>query len=848
MLVVSMPRNSDTRSFQNADLLLHVSASVSRSTWDESRYDDFLSALCEDREYQRSAILTTLRYLLGERYSSLRDLAKENYDSNEVLQERYGSWENMQRHLQLPDQLSASLDLATGTGKSYVLYGIAAILLAEGAVDRVLVLCPSTTIETGLLTKFRELAADPDLRDLLPASAHIGTPAIINARETIVEGAICVENYHAVLEHVGSSVRDSLEGKGWRTAVLNDEAHHIVNDSVARAKKWKDFLLDPAYGFRYVIGVSGTCYVGDDYFADVIFRYSLREAMEQRYVKKVDYVSDMPQTSDYDEKWQLILAHHEDTKRRLRPRRLLPLTIVVTPSISRCNDVADELRGFLIDRGNLSLEQAEERVLVIHSNAADLARLSAVDSAASKVEWIVSVSMLNEGWDVKRVFQIVPHEERAFNSKLLISQVLGRGLRIPEGWTGTQPTVTVFNHDAWAGRIRHLVNEVLDVEKRITTEVVNGHPLHFTLHNIHYRLDAVSSKKPVSKTYELLAKDYVDLAAGVPVESVDVEFERAASGERHKWQAKIHHRTYSAAEVAAEMFARLQEAEDAADPDAWPPGTYTLKFPLHRLEKIVAASLERVRMTVATESTKQKFLQALGPLRRKSSQTVRYTPVATDLYEINTSTRPAASVSAGDLRRDRTLFFTPETRALLRDEQQEFFDEVADPGALFRRIELPNDRDFKTPCNAVIADADPEKRFIAQLVAPANTHSLDAWLKSTPIRFYEIDYAWKKGEHPKRGKFSPDFFIKVGQLISVVEIKGDEELRDPSEENRKKAEYATAHFERLNQLLAARGVATQYCFNFLTPKNFGAYFQYLREGNLPSYRSELDVRLAARGD
>jgi hypothetical protein len=36
--------------------------------------------------------------------------------------------------------------------------------------------------------------------------------------------------------------------------------------------------------------------------------------------------------------------------------------------------------------------------------------------------------MLSEGWDVKNVFQIVPHEERAFNSKLLIAQVLGRGL------------------------------------------------------------------------------------------------------------------------------------------------------------------------------------------------------------------------------------------------------------------------------------------------------------------------------------------------------------------------------------------------------------------------------------
>ena len=30
----------------------------------------------------------------------------------------------------------------------------------------------------------------------------------------------------------------------------------------------------------------------------------------------------------------------------------------------------------------------------------------------------------------------MPHEERAFNSKLLIAQVLGRGLRIPEEYKG----------------------------------------------------------------------------------------------------------------------------------------------------------------------------------------------------------------------------------------------------------------------------------------------------------------------------------------------------------------------------------------------------------------------------
>jgi type III restriction enzyme len=371
----------------------------------------------------------------------------------------------MKRHLQLPDQLSASLDLATGTGKSYVLYGIAAILLAEGAVDRVLVLCPSTTIESGLLEKFRWLASDADLKAVLPKDAKITSPTIINASQTIVEGSICIENYHAILEHVGSSIRDSLTCNGARTAVLSDEAHHVANESAAKTKKWKEFLLDPAYGFRYLIGVSGTCYVENDYFSDVIYRYSLREAIEEKYVKKVDYVAEMPRTSEPDEKWQLVRNRHEENRQRLAKKQLRPLTIVVTPTVARCKDVGDELKSFLIEVGELSPEATKSHVLVIYSGAPDVHKLSSVDTAASEVEWIVSVSMLNEGWDVKRVFQIVPHEERAFNSKLLVAQVLGRGLRIRMAGTNNLPSSSstmIHGHRVFAASLMKSLSSTKD--------------------------------------------------------------------------------------------------------------------------------------------------------------------------------------------------------------------------------------------------------------------------------------------------------------------------------------------------------------------------------------------------
>src|SRR5439155_24430558 len=168
-----MTTRGDRQTFRNEDLVLKVTTDIDPKICDETKYEAFLDELCGTREYQKDAIRVALRYLLGGKYAKLRELAKENFDDNEELQQRYGSWLNMEGHLQLPDQLSCSIDLATATGKSWVLYGIAAILLAEGAVDRVLVLCPSNTIEAGLMEKFRLLAGSADLRDLLPKNAKI---------------------------------------------------------------------------------------------------------------------------------------------------------------------------------------------------------------------------------------------------------------------------------------------------------------------------------------------------------------------------------------------------------------------------------------------------------------------------------------------------------------------------------------------------------------------------------------------------------------------------------------------------------------------------------------------------
>lgn len=184
----------DKQTFRNQDLVLRVSPSVDPTVFDINKYEGFLDVLCSGREYQKEAIRAALIYMLGSRYLNLQTLAEENYYSNRVLQDRYATLEEFKRHLQMPDRLSYTVDLATGTGKSYVMYGIARIMLAEGAVDRVLVLCPSLTIEDGLTEKFRFLSSEGVLKEMLPEEATFPNPSIIDGSESIVPGSICIEN------------------------------------------------------------------------------------------------------------------------------------------------------------------------------------------------------------------------------------------------------------------------------------------------------------------------------------------------------------------------------------------------------------------------------------------------------------------------------------------------------------------------------------------------------------------------------------------------------------------------------------------------------------------------------
>ncbi|MDL1981150.1 MAG: DEAD/DEAH box helicase family protein [Deltaproteobacteria bacterium] len=134
-----------------------------------SDIEDYVSELVGSRDYQYDAIKQIMIYLWGGSYKNITELGKENYKQKLQIQQRFGTEENFLHQLPLPDRLSGVVHMATGTGKSYVIFAIAWLSLIMGFTKRVLVLGPaSTIIEQGLREKFRELINKREFNSKLP--------------------------------------------------------------------------------------------------------------------------------------------------------------------------------------------------------------------------------------------------------------------------------------------------------------------------------------------------------------------------------------------------------------------------------------------------------------------------------------------------------------------------------------------------------------------------------------------------------------------------------------------------------------------------------------------------------
>lgn len=236
--------------------------------------------------------------------------------------------------------------------------------------------------------------------------------------------------------------------------VLNDEAHHIHDSSLAWFKSIEDISnklkLKTGNGISLQADFSATPkHNNGAIFVQTICDYPLVEAIKQNVVKSPVLPDEASRqkiqekdSSDFVERYRdymhLGYLEWEQQYEELKNHKT-PILFIMTMSTKE----ADQAAAFLESEYSLM----KNSVLTIHTNnsgeikettsskkdkeALEVLRKAAdeIDKDQSPYKAVVSVLMLREGWDVRNVTTIVGLRPFGADSKILPEQTIGRGLR-----------------------------------------------------------------------------------------------------------------------------------------------------------------------------------------------------------------------------------------------------------------------------------------------------------------------------------------------------------------------------------------------------------------------------------
>ena len=327
--------------------------------FDFREVEEYVKALTGSRIYQYDAIRRTMIYLWGGGYKNLRQLAAENFKRKQSIQERFFTEENFLRHLPLPDRLSGVIHMATGTGKSWVIFAVAYLSIVMKKAKRVLVLGPpSTIIEAGLREKFKRFMEDTTLISKLPPKYRNIPVTIIDETKPAEDYSIMIENINAVYNKDLNAIGDTLFSRTDEVLVLSDEVHHVYSHLTftetdllfegeggrgeeRNERLWMKFLREEPKIKRHV-GFTGTPYNRDEYFTDTLFNYSIADAQQDQMIKKINPIlhtesDERIRALTQDQAFEVIYRPTWRISRNSPIRRAVSLLSSPSPSLSLRN-------------------------------------------------------------------------------------------------------------------------------------------------------------------------------------------------------------------------------------------------------------------------------------------------------------------------------------------------------------------------------------------------------------------------------------------------------------------------------------------------------------------------------
>ena len=267
--------------------------------------------------------------------------------------------------------------------------------------------------------------------------------------------------------------------------VINDEAHHTHDEESA----WNQTIR----GLRQRIGdesfmaqldFSATPrFGGGELFPWVIYDYPLRQAIEDGIVKQPirgEIQGAGEAASDdaairYGAYITAAVNRWREYRDQLAPLGKKPVLFAMLERARDADAVGEHLRNIYPN------DFGGDKLQVIHIgqdgevSARDLqmARtvVKEIDADDSKVNAVVSVMMLREGWDVRNVTVVLGLRPYTSKASILPEQAIGRGLRLMfPGDVGYEERVDVIGTDKFMEFVADLENDV----GPIATEVINN--------------------------------------------------------------------------------------------------------------------------------------------------------------------------------------------------------------------------------------------------------------------------------------------------------------------------------------------------------------------------------------
>ena len=501
-----------------------------------------------------------------------------------VIREEFPTVEDFER-----DFPSLCFALATGVGKTRLMGAFVAYLHALKGIKHFFVLAPNLTIYNKLIRDFTpntpkyvlkgisEFATMPPLvitgdnyedgfgtrADLYDVGAvHINIFNISKINSEVRGGSS--PRMRRLSEYIGQSYFDYLAGLD-DLVMLMDESHRYRASAGVRAIN----ELKPILGLEFTATPQIERGQNAIPFKNVIYSYPLREALNDGYVKEPAVATRADfDAANYDEagleRLKLMdgIQIHERTKAELASyadnfaqERVKPFVLVVAKDTAHAESLVQ-----LISSDDFYDGQYRDKVITVHSGQSGeekddvVNQLLTVEDPANPTEIVVHVNMLKEGWDVTNLYTIIPL--RAANSRTLVEQSIGRGLRLPYGKRVGVPDVdrlSIVSHD----RFQEIIDEAENPDSVIKRGIVIGR-------DIPDEHTAVVTIQPRGETVALERFDRTEeqRAAKVTLEIIR-EYERlprASSLQEENAQEEIAHKVRERLGLAG---ARLEGVDDA---------------------------------------------------------------------------------------------------------------------------------------------------------------------------------------------------------------------------------------------------------------------------------------------